>query len=269
MEDAMSRNPLERAIMSNNKKCVMVILESVDWKKALRTTHPIKDSHGTIVPETPLRMMIKTYPDLAELVFHKCVTKVKKPSTELEPDPTSSSTKADLVMDYELIDDAFLIQAPPKDSSSNFYTYSQRVDEAKECVMFKKTYSRNAKVVMDNHPLMIMAKEEQRNLLRHPLCLALILRKWQHYGRYLYFTGLFSYLLFLALLTSYALLTPNARMLDNDPHNSSSYICQNPSKAQSQPKTPFFILCYWGILGFVLFNCLMELVQFYRVIFFV
>ena len=114
---------------------------------------------------------------------------------------------------------------------------------------------------MDNHPLMIMAKEEQRNLLRHPLCLALIRRKWQHYGRYLYFTGLFSYLLFLALLTSYALLTPNA----NTDNNSSDF-CKNPSKAQSQPKTPFFILCYWGILGFVLFNCLMELVQFYRVI---
>ena len=42
-----------------------------------------------------------------------------------------------------------------------------------ECIKFKKAYHRNAKVVMDNHPLMIMAREEQRNLLRHPLCMSL------------------------------------------------------------------------------------------------
>ena len=42
-----------------------------------------------------------------------------------------------------------------------------------ECKKFKKAYHRNAKVVMDNHPLMIMAREEQRNLLRHPLCMSL------------------------------------------------------------------------------------------------
>ena len=163
MEDAMSRNALERAIMSNNKKCVMVILESSDWKRALRTTHPTKDSHGTIVPETPLRMMIKRYPDLAEMVFHKCMKKVKKASSEngMEADSLIYSPKPDLVMDYELIDDAFFIKAPPKESKSKFYTYCS-VNEDDECVMYKKTYSRNAKVVMDNHPLMIMAKEEQR-----------------------------------------------------------------------------------------------------------
>ena len=42
-----------------------------------------------------------------------------------------------------------------------------------DCIKFKKAYHRNAKVVMDNHPLMIMAREEQRNLLRHPLCMSL------------------------------------------------------------------------------------------------
>ena len=36
------------------------------------------------------------------------------------------------------------------------------VNEHDDCVHFKKAYNGNAKVVMDNHPLMIMAREEQR-----------------------------------------------------------------------------------------------------------
>ena len=42
-----------------------------------------------------------------------------------------------------------------------------------DCVRFKDSYHSNGAVIMDNHPLMIMAREEQRNLLRHPLCLSL------------------------------------------------------------------------------------------------
>ena len=42
-----------------------------------------------------------------------------------------------------------------------------------DCVQFKDSYHSNGAVIMDNHPLMIMAREEQRNLLRHPLCLSL------------------------------------------------------------------------------------------------
>ena len=103
-------------------------------------------------------------------------------------------------------------------------------------------------------------------MLRHPLCLALIRRKWQNYGRYLYFTGLFFYLIFLALLTSYALLTPNATHVT---YNSSDF-CRDPTLRSTvteiSPKTPFFIVCQVGIIVIVLFNSLMELVQFYRVI---
>ena len=59
-----------------------------------------------------------------------------------------------------------------------------------------------------------------QNLLRHPLCLALVRRKWNKYGRYLYYMGLLRYSTFLAFLTSFALLTPNARTrLENDGNN--------------------------------------------------
>ena len=59
-----------------------------------------------------------------------------------------------------------------------------------------------------------------QNLLRHPLCLALVRRKWNKYGRYLYYMGLLRYSTFLAFLTSFALLTPNARTrLENGGNN--------------------------------------------------
>ena len=45
------------------------ILQHRDWRKAMRTTYTVQDKHGTEVPETPMRMLIKFYPELAEMVF--------------------------------------------------------------------------------------------------------------------------------------------------------------------------------------------------------
>ena len=42
-----------------------------------------------------------------------------------------------------------------------FYKYCP-IDENDNCIKFKKSYNGNAKIVMDNHPLMIMAREEQK-----------------------------------------------------------------------------------------------------------
>ena len=75
----------------------------------MRTTHPGYDPHGVVVPETPMRLLIKRYPDLAEMVFDNCITK-KKQNLETEIDPFSSP-KYTLMMDYEFIDDAFYIKA--------------------------------------------------------------------------------------------------------------------------------------------------------------
>lgn len=191
------------------------------------------------------------------MVFNNCVIKSKKVVDAIASDPLSSP-KPSLCMNYEFIDDAFLIEAPSKDSKTNFFTYCP-VNEEGECIMFKKTYSRNAKVIMDNHPLMIMAKEEQRNLLRHPLCLALIRRKWQNYGRYLYSGSLIFYLIFLAFLTTYALLTPYS-------NEEGTFICDDTQTTYDVSESkPYLVVCRWGVFIIVIFEILMEIVQFYRV----
>ena len=80
----------------------------------MRTTHPNEDTHGTEVPETPLRLLIKTYPDLVELVFNKCISEssFKDPS---DPDATTPITI--LSMNYEFIDDRFFIRSPPEEGT--------------------------------------------------------------------------------------------------------------------------------------------------------
>ena len=77
----------------------------------MRTNYKIKDAHGAIVPETPLRLLIKTYPDLAEEVFNNCITNesIKDPF-----DPLALPSNC-LKMNYEFIDDAFFLAPPETD----------------------------------------------------------------------------------------------------------------------------------------------------------
>ena len=104
-------------------------------------------------------------------------------------------------------------------------------------------------------------------MLRHPLCLALVRRKWNKYGRYLYYMGLLRYSTFLAFLTSFALLTPNARTrLENGGKNvNGAQFCQDSDDDSNQEKSQYLYPCAIGILVLTTYNCLMEFVQLYRV----
>ena len=64
-------------------------------------------------------------------------------------------------------------------------------------------------VDIKDHPLMIMADERKVDLLQHPLCLAITLRKWSMYGRRFYIFQLCFYILFLVTLNTYILTSPS------------------------------------------------------------
>lgn len=59
---------------------------------------------------------------------------------------------------------------------------------------------------MENHPLMVMVREKQKQLLRHPLCLGLLRKKWKRLGRFVFYTQLILYILFLLSLTIFILI---------------------------------------------------------------
>ena len=102
-----------------------------------------------------------------------------------------------------------------------------------------------------------------QNLLRHPLCLGLVRRKWIDYGRYLYYSSLLIYLLFLAFLTSFALLTPNAK----SNFTSGQRFCDATSakKDTDESKSLLLQISQIGILIIAPLSCFFELIQFLRV----
>ena len=61
-------------LFPDRRHVVKTVLQHEAWRKALRTTFTVADSHGTPVPETPMRLLIRIYPDLAEMVFDQCIT---------------------------------------------------------------------------------------------------------------------------------------------------------------------------------------------------
>ena len=92
--------------------------------------------------------------------------------------------------------------------------------------------------------------------------------KWKKYGRYIYYTGLFFYFVFLLFLTSFALLSPNASDLlnsskqiciDNFPDHSKSY------NIESNKKSIWMYISQYGIIGLSSLQLILELIQAFRV----
>jgi len=68
-------------------------------------------------------------------------------------------------------------------------------------------YSTDSTILKKNHPLMIMVKHHQEDLLAHPLVTSLLRYKWDSFGRYFYYMNLFLYCVFITFLTGYVVTT--------------------------------------------------------------
>ncbi len=115
-EDAYGRNVMEIAILAHRRSVVRAILQHDDWRLAMRTTFTAKDRYGGHVPVTPLRLLVRVFPDLATSVLDQCV-KLEKggPGAEKEPAGPAEAlaylgSGAVVRMDYEFIDDAFSME---------------------------------------------------------------------------------------------------------------------------------------------------------------
>ena len=70
MTDLSGRNALSLDISHGNRDVISVILESENWKESLRNKYETAEN----VIETPIRQLIKRFPDLAKNVFDKCIS---------------------------------------------------------------------------------------------------------------------------------------------------------------------------------------------------
>ena len=92
-------------------------------------------------------------------------------------------------------------------------------------------------------------------------------RKWKKYGRYIYYSGLVFYFVFLLFLTSFALLSPNA----SDLLNSEKQICIDPSRnltmkeLESNKKSMWMYISQYGIIIISSLQLILELIIAVRV----
>ena len=117
---------------------------------------------------TPMRMLIKKFPDLAELVLDKCYREVKRDS------------EVCIEMNFEFVEDTFNYQKKgeashprafnplrKKDYSFQHFTFSDKKDERNEG--YEEPYTKDFEMIMRNHPMVIMAENSRAELLREGL----------------------------------------------------------------------------------------------------
>ena len=166
---------------------------------------------GKSTLNTPMRMLVKKFPDIAEFVLDKCYKEVKRDS------------EVCIEMNFEFVEDTFnykKIEGPKQKHSVvmnpfrqqnivfQHFTSSNITEERNEG--FENPYTNDYEMILRNHPMILMAENSRAELLRHPLCLALVRKKWKRYGKYsFYFVNLLPYLLYLAFTTLFVLTSPN------------------------------------------------------------
>ena len=181
---------LEIAIENDHREVIMSIIDSRQWEAAFRM--PCKSSEGKL--NTPLRMLIRQIPDLAESFLDKCFKR---------------ETKDAITMNFDFIDD--LEDYKRNESKTEFY--HKEDESAKDPTIGLVDH----KVAIDNHPLVIMVNEERADLLQHPVCQVYTQRKWKE-GSWTYVFLLLSYIAFLALFNAVIFMSENPIRAKQEEH---------------------------------------------------
>ena len=217
--------------MSGKREVASAIINSEGWISALKSEFI---SSVTGVRETPLRLLIKHFPDLAKRVFDRCmITNLQSDEKQISKQVMSTVSSDDpnftITLNYELLDDAYCLfkDTDDEDSANSVKIDLESVDggdihnanqvpwyegeiwdENNHLLPEAKPYTDTSSVLKLNHPLMLMVKEQRTNLLGHPLCMALVRHKWNSFGRYVYYFTLALYFMFVLFLTDFTVNTP-------------------------------------------------------------
>ncbi|XP_023224750.1 ankyrin-1-like [Centruroides sculpturatus] len=191
--DAENNNCLDLAIRSNQREVVLVIINNKNWKDALRN-FTTSSKYG--IHQTPLRKLIRHMPDVAEQVFDKFIT---------DNGYNSEHPKLKKYYNYEFLDDMFVtsFSFESRGSRESLFDSSSIYDEHNKIKTTSLLYTEDKEILKQNHPLMLMVTLQKQQLLGHPICTSLLNYKWKIYGRYVYYTNLLLYILFLIFFTGY------------------------------------------------------------------
>ena len=210
IENTDGKNALELAIEHGHKAVAEVILGSPHWRKAM-----ISSSIGSNEwLDTPLRMLIRKFPSLAVKVLDNCIT--KESVGEVDENNNSSSHvndsgKVEYKFDYTFLEDTYNYKRHVLKKEVDLTTFTDNSNEEKEKIRFewdstsRKPYSKSALVIQNNHPLQLMCRQQQKTLMKHPLCLALLRHKWNRF-QFLFWFYIIFYLVYLGLITTFVMM---------------------------------------------------------------
>ncbi|KAI0226877.1 Transient receptor potential cation channel subfamily A member basal [Lamellibrachia satsuma] len=201
LKDRKDMNCLDLAIKKGHQDVALALMNSSQWKITLQNATPNpKEGYR----DTPMRKLIRTMPDVIDVdvidvdvidvdvidVAHVAFNNCTKATNGNNPDDDDY----EIFFNYEFLDDAYVYWPDEGDSESTRARNSPLLP-----------YSTHSSILKGNHPLMIMVEHHQEALLAHPLVTSLLQYKWDNFGRYVYYTNLASYVIFLTFLTVYVM----------------------------------------------------------------
>ncbi|XP_033635280.1 transient receptor potential cation channel subfamily A member 1 homolog isoform X2 [Asterias rubens] len=259
LKDADNRNCLDLAVDKGHQNVALAIIGLKNWLHAMCSVS--KDKY-TKMRLTPMRKLIKKMPDVAEVVFNKCL---------MENDYPPEHYKYCITFDYELLDDMF--SKWDDNSSDNTSEKSGGSDDSPfhdngNLISSATPYTTDAEILRKNHPLTIMVNSRRDELLGHPLVTSLLQHKWDSYGRFFYYISLMFYILYLIFLTGYVTTNPPPFYFNMEDNKTVTWNTDGKKRWEMgfNPITHFIFgtVGDWVIIGLSGFNILKELVQMYH-----
>ena len=183
------KTALDIAIDKAQQGIICTIINGAMWREAFKMTSTTEK--GAV--DTPLRKLIRQFPHLAEELLDKCYDIEILSKVEARKNNVSREV---VKMNVDFIEDTYKYKQNKNGNVNTFYH--------KDGAGLHDS-GKDHEVDISNHPMMIMVDERKLDLLQHPLCLAIIMRKWRLYGRMFYYFQLAYYLLFLVAVTTYVL----------------------------------------------------------------
>ena len=198
------KTALDFAIDKEKREVVRAVIRGEYWEESFQI--PSTSEKGEL--DTPFRKLIRGFPDLAEEFLDRCYKKEFQRKDQDLDDPNDEAFEEVIKMNYGFLEDTYKYSKVRSDggkkekaSSINTKFKLKEKDASKE--------PNGYMVDVNNHPLMIMVRHQKVDLLQHPLCLAITMRKWSKYGRKFYFAQLAFYSVFLLAFSLYVLTSPS------------------------------------------------------------
>ncbi|KAF7260928.1 hypothetical protein EG68_03266 [Paragonimus skrjabini miyazakii] len=275
-------NALDIAIDNGQRQCAFALLREAKWEQTLR--------NQTIGPDgliqTPMRKLIIHMPDVAQFVLDRCVQIVY--SREAPPketyifeflDDTYAHWSTDVILKKDRVSPmgvspiGFLSDKLTNIRSkelgfmncSPIKTNDLPDDQEPICLKPNRPYTRDTRVLKNNHPLRLMVQYGRLGLLEHRLVTTLINHKWTR-PCIVYYTNLIVYAVYLIFYSIYVLKTKpvesvavhNANSL-TWPGNQSCQFLQAATPIETSPTITIF--AKYTVLMFAILNLGKELFQ--------